>query len=73
MSILSVKARRTIVFDADNLEHRQWYCQYVKTGKWTHCPVKFEVDDDTGTLVDFIERKLLRYYLNQEFSADIRI
>jgi len=69
MSQLALHGRPWVVFDPDNKEHRNWYADFVRSGTWGRCPVRFVVPDDRGNLVTMIQRNLVEYYVNQEFKA----
>lgn len=68
MSQLELHGRPWTVFDPDNREHRAWYHNFVKSGTWGRCPVRFVIPDDHGNLVTMIQRKLVEYYVIKEFK-----
>jgi hypothetical protein len=68
MSQLELHGRPWTVFNPDNKEHRAWYYNFVKSGTWGHCPVRFVIPDDHGNLVTMIQRKLVEYYVKNEFK-----
>lgn len=68
MSQLALHGRPWTVFDPSDRQHRQWYSNFVREGTWGHCPVRFVVPDDHGNLVTMIQRKLVEYYVKQEFK-----
>lgn len=68
MSQLALHGRPWVVFDPSNSEHRSWYADFVKTGTWGRCPVRFVIPDDHGNLITMIQRKLVEYYVKQEFK-----
>jgi hypothetical protein len=67
MSQLELHGRPWTVFDPADQQHRAWYYNFVKSGAWGRCPVRFFVDDDSGDLVTMIQRKLVDYYVQKEF------
>lgn len=67
MSQLALNGRPWTVFDPANQQHRAWYYEFVKTGAWGRCPVRFVVPEDHGNLVTMIQRNLVAYYVTQEF------
>lgn len=69
MSQLALHGRPWVVFDATNPEHRRWYADFVNSGTWGRCPVRFVVPDDRGNLVTMIQRNLVEYYVQQEFKS----
>jgi hypothetical protein len=69
MSRLSLFGRPYVVFDPNNKDHRLHYHNFVVTGSWGGCPVRFVVDDDHGDLITMIQRNLIKYYSNKEFGV----
>lgn len=70
MSRLAYSGRPWAVFDASNKQHRQFYAEFVKSGSWGRCPVRFIVDDDIGDIITMIQRKLIAYYTRKEFAIN---
>ena len=68
MSKLSLAGRPWVGFDANDPIHRAWYSEFVKHGSWGKCPVRFTCDIDAGNIYT-MERKLLEYYIKQEFGV----
>lgn len=68
MSQLALHGRPWVVFNATNTEHRKWYADFVRTGTWGRCPVRFVVPEDHNNLITMIQRKLVEYYVQQEFK-----
>lgn len=68
MSKLALFGRQYVVFDASNKDHRRWFAEFNKDRTWSHCPVRFVVDDDQGDLITMIQRKLIQYYVDREFK-----
>jgi hypothetical protein len=68
MSQLALHNRPWVVFDPGKDEHRRWYANFVETGTWGRCPVRFVIPDDHGNLITMIQRKLVEYYVKQEFK-----
>jgi hypothetical protein len=67
MSRLSLYGRPFTVFNPGDRSHRQHYFNFVKTGTWGRCPVRFVVPEDYGDLVTMIQRSLINYYVEREF------
>jgi hypothetical protein len=67
MSKLQLLHRPWVVFDPYNKDHRKYYAEFVQYRTWGRCPVRFFVDDDSGDLITMIQRKLVDYYVSQEF------
>ena len=72
MSQLELHGRPWTVFDPAEQQHRAWYYDFVKTGTWGRCPVRFVVPEDHGNLVTMIQRNLVAYYVTQEFKRTRR-
>jgi hypothetical protein len=68
MSKLTDVLRPAVSFDPSNTHHRECYYQFVKTGTWGRCAVRFNVDDMFSDLPSMIERRLVEFYVSQEFS-----
>ena len=72
MSRLALFGRPFVVFDPTDKEHRRHYHNFVLTGSWGGCPVRFVVDDDHGDLITMIQRSLIQYYSNKEFGRVVK-
>lgn len=71
MNTLDKFCRPMVVFNVDNVEHRQHYKDFVRYNTWGRCPVRFEVPEEVGMdLVTMIQRKLLEYYMAQDRKLD---
>ena len=57
------------MFDASNKDHRKWFADFNKNLTWSHCPVRFVIDDDAGDLITMIQRKLIQHYVDKEFKS----
>ena len=68
MSKLQLQARPWVVFDPSNKDYRRYYHEFITQGTWGRCPVRFIIDDDAGDQVTFIQRKLVDYYVQREFT-----
>lgn len=68
MSRLAFYGRPWVVFDAKNKEHRRWFAEFQARKSWSHCPVRFIIDDENGDLLTMIQRRLIEYYTDQEFG-----
>lgn len=68
MSQLELHGRAWTVFDPADQQHRAWYYDFVKSGTWGRCPVRFVVPDDHGNLISMIQRTFVSYYVTQEFQ-----
>ena len=68
MSRLAFFGRPWVVFDARNKAHRQWFAEFQHYRSWSHCPVRFIIDNENGDLLTMIQRRLIDYYTDKEFS-----
>lgn len=68
MAKLNLYGRPWVVFDAYNKDHRRWFADFNENRTWARCPVRFVVDQDVGDLVTQIQRELIRYYVDKEFT-----
>lgn len=69
MSKLDFYGRPWVAFDPSNREHRKHYSNFLRTGSWGGCPYRFVVSDDFGDNVTMIQRALLKWYSEDEFST----
>lgn len=56
------------IFEPANAEHRAIFHKYQVTHSWQHSPYQWTIEDDSTNLDHFINRKLLNYYMSQEFA-----
>jgi hypothetical protein len=70
MSLLYLRSRPIVAFDANNSDHRRWFAEFVKYRGWGKCPVRFMAENLEVDLVTFIEHKMLAYYVQQEFKNE---
>lgn len=68
MGKLTFYGRPWTVFDPANEDHRRWFAEFQVKQCWGGCPVRFVIDDDTGDLITMIRRRLIDYYINEEFG-----
>lgn len=69
MSTLELFGRPFTVFEPENKDHRAYYFDFVQTGAWGRCPVRFVVPEDHGDLVTMIQRSLVKFYVEREFKS----
>lgn len=69
MTMLHLNARPWTMFDPNNADHRRYYYDFVATGTWGRCPVRFVVPDAQGDLISMIQRSLIRWYVTNEFKS----
>lgn len=68
MSRLQIHGRPYVIFDAKNKDHRKWFADFNENRTWGRCPVRFVVNDDQGDLLTMIQRELIKYYVDREFT-----
>lgn len=68
MTSINRIGRPWAVFDASNKEHREWFYQFLSTGSWAHCPIRFVGSDPKAELIACMQKDLLMYYGNTEFG-----
>ncbi len=68
MSLLAYHGRPWAKFDAYNKNHRRWFAEFNANRTWKNCPVRFIVDEEQGDLITMIQRKLIQYYVDNEFA-----
>lgn len=72
MSRLQLYGRPFVVFDPQNKDHRRWFAEFNANRSWKDCPVRFVlVDKDHGDLITQIQRSLIQYYVDKEFSKAV--
>lgn len=70
MSILSAGLRPWVTFDPANKDHRRWCNDFIQTGTWGHCPVRFVLPDGFNNINAMIQHTMLKYYLDREFHRE---
>lgn len=68
MSILYIRARPIVAFDATKKQHREWYYTFVTNRSWGHCPVRFMVEGLNTDLLSHINSQMMDWYIHQEFK-----
>ena len=69
MGLVHLMMRPWEAFDPTDVDHRKWYAEYVRTGSWSHCPVRFVDPNDCGNLAMSMQRTLVEYYCKKEFKS----
>ena len=70
MSRLEFLARPLVAFDPYNKDHRRYYADYLETGGWGSCPVRFICPEDNGdNLPSMIKNSLIAWYVEREFGG----
>jgi len=65
--MLKTSTRPFKTFDPSSAEHRELFYKFEKTWTWTHCPYQWDIDDDSLDVVHHIRKKLLDFYMKNEF------
>jgi hypothetical protein len=73
MSRLAFIGRPWVAFEATDPQHRAWFAEFRKLGTWGRCPVRFIIPADHGDLITMIQRRLIDYYVGQEFDRSVRV
>jgi len=68
MSVLHVMGRPREVFNVENRKHRELFSQFVRTNKWSHCPVRFVASEPTEVDVNTMARQMIEFYSRKEFG-----
>lgn len=67
-SLLDVRRRPVVAFDAKNAEHRKHVAEFIKLGTWANCPVTFYTPDGISVRA-YAMQELVDFYLQQEFPV----
>lgn len=74
MSRLEYYTRPLVAFDPHKKEHRTYYAEFLKSGGWGRCPVRFIVPEDSGgDLISMIKNSLIAFYIEKEFNVKPRV
>lgn len=68
MSLLYLRSRPIVAFDANNPDHRRYYRQFIETRSWGKCPVRFMVESLNTDLLSHINYVMLDWYVRNEFK-----
>jgi hypothetical protein len=68
MSTLLNLNRPTEVFNVQNRKHRALFAEFVRTGKWSHSPVRFVASEPTQVDVGTMTRQIVEFYIGKEFA-----
>jgi hypothetical protein len=71
MTLLDLKSRPTVNFNASDRDHRQYYMAFLQNRSWRECPVQFYLERGYGDLSSMIENKLAVHYLAREFKDTV--
>lgn len=70
--ILDHNKRPFVVFDASLQEHRRAAAKFKKTKSWSKIKYRFDINDDSSNVVDMVDKKLIWWYLDQEFNKSAK-
>ena len=70
MSLLYLRSRPIVAFDAANAEHRRYYQKFIETQSWGHCHVRFMVESLNTDLLSYINETMLAWYIKEEFKHE---
>lgn len=73
MSKLDLHSRPVVLFDPANKMHRGYVNNFMLTGSWRDCPIRFAVEEDHGMLIGSIQRKLILWYAEQEKKGRLKV
>ena len=58
MSLLYLRSRPIVAFDANNSEHRRYYRQFIETRSWGNEGCPFEIEWPWNSVPDMIQYKI---------------
>jgi hypothetical protein len=59
-----------VAFDPYNKDHRRYYAEFLESGGWGSCPVRFICPEDSGSdLTVMIKNSLIYFYIEREFGG----
>ena len=67
---LDAHLRPYVTFDPSKRQHREMYAEFVRSGSWGRCPVRFTIDEECNNLAAALQRKIADYYVNREFKLE---
>lgn len=65
---LSTVSRPFVSFDPTNKQHRRDFAEFMRTGSWSNCAVRYVDEDDRGNLAACLQRRMAEYYIEKEFK-----
>ena len=69
MSKLNLLMRPWTEFSPANRKHREYYAEFLRSGTWGHCPVRFVDPSDCGNLAGAMQASMVKYYAQKEFGG----
>ena len=71
---LSMACRPYMQFDAENIEHRRYVSDFLRTLSWKDCPYQWKIDDSSLNLHFYFTKKLVEYYMNKDIEiSDVKV
>lgn len=68
VNYLQAKIRPVKIFDVQDKQHRKLFADYIRTGRWTHCPYQFIASEATQIDIGTIQRQMVEFYTEKEFG-----
>jgi hypothetical protein len=65
-----MQSKPTILFDVNNIGHRQYYADFVKNNKWAPDAPRFYIEHPHISAPAMIVAKLLTYYISQDSTLN---
>lgn len=69
MSKVHLQNRPIVAFDPTKKEHRKIFFEMMKFRTWGRAPIRFWLEEDNYNLIDQLQRKMARYYMEREFGS----
>ena len=67
-TVMMTRVRPTVLFNVEDVQHREWAHQFLEQKSWSGCPVMFALPQSEPSVYTMITRELSLYYLRKEFS-----
>lgn len=58
--------RPVVEFDPADVTHRALYQQFMKTNRWDHSPIMFDLPENYLELPYYLNMRLTEYYMSQD-------
>lgn len=69
MSKVQLQNRPIVAFDPTKKLHRKIFYDMMKYRTWGRSPIRFWLEEDNYNLIDQLQRKMARYYMEKEFGS----
>ena len=70
-TVMLTRMRPTVLFDVNNVQHREWAYKFLETKTWSGCPVMFALPQSEPSVYTMITRELSQYYTRMEFAKPV--